>query len=45
VSARGTRLEQGESVWAKTITERDGMIEALEHWQGGPAPDDEGWTD
>jgi hypothetical protein len=39
------RLEQGESVWAKTVAERDSMLEALEHWQGGPAPDDEGWTD
>ncbi len=39
------RLEQGESVWAKT-DERDAMIASLEDWQGGlgpvdPADDDE----
>ncbi len=28
------RLEQGESVWAKS-NERDKMEEQLEHWQGG----------
>ncbi|MEM9354325.1 MAG: hypothetical protein AAGA92_15065 [Planctomycetota bacterium] len=39
------RLEQGESVWART-EERDAMISSLEDWQGGlgpvdPADDDE----
>lgn len=29
------RLEQGESVWAKNIEERDAVLQALEHWQGG----------
>jgi hypothetical protein len=28
------RLEQGESLWAKR-EERDKLIQALEHWQGG----------
>jgi hypothetical protein len=28
------RLEQGESLWAKR-DERDKLIQALEHWQGG----------
>jgi hypothetical protein len=28
------RLEQGESIWAKR-EERDKLIQALEHWQGG----------
>lgn len=38
------RLEQGESVWGSQI-ERDAMIEALESWQGGLAPPDDGWEE
>ena len=29
------RLEMGESVWATTQQERDGVLESLEAWQGG----------
>ncbi len=38
------RLEQDESVWAKR-EERDRLIDAIEHWQGGldVDMDDEGW--
>jgi hypothetical protein len=38
------RLEQGESVWANQ-GERDGMLKALEAWQGGLAPPDEEWEE
>ena len=34
------RLEQEESVWAKE-TERDGLIEKLEAWQGGLGPSED----
>lgn len=38
------RLEQDESVWAKR-EERDRLIDAIEHWQGGldVDTDDESW--
>ena len=36
------RLEQGESVWANG-EERDGILEALESWQGGIGPGDDDW--
>ena len=36
------RLEQGESVWGSR-EERDGVLKALEHWQGGTAAGDEDW--
>lgn len=38
------RLEQGESVWAKTW-ERDKMQEQLELWQGGLGSADEDESD
>jgi hypothetical protein len=34
------RLEQGECVWAKR-DERDRLLAALEHWQGGLGPVEE----
>ena len=36
------RLEQGEAVWASR-EERDGLLAALETWQGGLGPPDEPW--
>jgi len=36
------RLEQGESVWASG-DERDGVIEAIEAWQGGMGSGDDDW--
>ncbi|HEX3871888.1 MAG TPA: hypothetical protein VHV77_15695 [Pirellulales bacterium] len=33
------RLEQGESVWAKT-EERDSLLEAVEQWANGEPPED-----
>jgi hypothetical protein len=36
------RLEQDESVWAKR-EERDRLLEAIEHWQGGLDVDEEDW--
>jgi hypothetical protein len=38
------RLEQGESVWASR-EERDTVLSALEHWQGGIADEDEDWDE
>jgi hypothetical protein len=35
------RLEQGESVWARSEAERDQVLEALQHWQGGPPHEEE----
>jgi hypothetical protein len=34
------RLEQGESIWANR-EERDGVLKALEHWQGAVGDDDD----
>jgi len=36
------RLEQGEAVWAN-MDERDGMLKALESWQGGIGMPDDEW--
>lgn len=36
------RLEQGEAVWASR-EDRDGLLEAMEAWQGGIGPVDEPW--
>ena len=36
------RLEQGEAVWA-TRDERDGILTALELWQGGMASPGDDW--
>ena len=33
------RLEQGESVWAKTA-ERDALLEAVEQWANGEPPEE-----
>jgi hypothetical protein len=30
------RLEHGESVWARSIAERDAVRDALEAWHAGP---------
>lgn len=38
------RLEQGESVWANQ-KERDEVLEALEQWQGGMEPPEDGWEE
>ncbi|HEX4129524.1 MAG TPA: hypothetical protein VHZ24_05735 [Pirellulales bacterium] len=38
------RLEQGESVWAKT-DERDNLIAAVEDWANGDPPEEEGEED
>lgn len=37
------RLEQGEAVFGN-LKERDAMIAALEHWQGGGDPHDD-WAE
>jgi hypothetical protein len=34
------RLEQGESVWAKT-DERDALLEAVEQWANGEPPEED----
>lgn len=36
------RLEQGESVWANRA-DRDRLLGALEHWQGGLGGDQDDW--
>ena len=35
------RLEQGETVWATSKEQRDGVLEALESWAGADRPEDD----
>ena len=37
------RLEQGESVWAGSQQERDGVLQALESWQIDPGSGSNDW--
>lgn len=37
------RLEQGESVWAAR-EERDAILAAMNHWQGGATAGEEDWN-
>ena len=37
------RLEQGESVWADR-EERDAILGAMNHWQGGATAGEEDWN-